>query len=352
LAPRLYPAVETELADFLIQAETYACSNASLTEFGFIEGCLLEAFQPESYFGALGPDFIRHRLGYYLGQPEKPFYGLEGILPFAAMVRFLPGDEELDSMLQLVNSHFRKHGFAMEGDRIVAETNYTLSYPLAVMARERNDPDLARMALTQIDATRARLRQPEAIALRAWTNGERAFVNWARGIAWYFYGLSRTLRTLNGFVDIPQDCVRDLLEAAEWILTLQRPDGLWGSFVDDPDTLPDTSGSAGIAAALAEVGQAHAKPAFIEAARKAAFGMKPYFSPDGLIGGSTQHNCGGEPLQRGNYRVYQTYTLGLFLQLIGHLGYRSQLKLRPRPLHEASSAAPLPGRKSEVHSLS
>lgn len=69
----------------------------------------------------------------------------------------------------------------------------------------------------------------------------------------------RSLEHLEGLADTT-DRKTELRLAADWALRWQRPDGLWGCFLDDPATLADTSGSDGIAAAVARAAKAGRAP--------------------------------------------------------------------------------------------
>jgi len=146
--------------------------------------------------------------------------------------------------------------------------------------------------------------------------GNRA---WARGIAWQMLGFARTLRELNHRSDLA-DCIKSFQQLAAWVLPYQRDDGLWSVFVDQPQLTPDTSGSAGIAAALA-IG---AQQGWLDedakvAAAKTLAGLKLHLTQDGFLGGVAQANKGGEGLQRGEYRVIYQMGMGLMAQLIAAL---------------------------------
>ncbi|MBC7927866.1 MAG: glycoside hydrolase family 88 protein, partial [Bryobacteraceae bacterium] len=82
----------------------------------------------------------------------------------------------------------------------------------------------------------------------------------------------------------------------------------------------DTSGSAGIAAALAigvREGWLDAKAR--SAAAKTLAGLRAHLTPDGFLGGVTQANKAGEGLQRGDYRVIYQMGVGIMGQLIAAL---------------------------------
>ena len=110
---------------------------------------------------------------------------------------------------------------------------------------------------------------------------------------------------------------------AKWIVPYQLPSGLWSVFVDEPRLRPDTSGTAGIAAALA-VGAAHGwlDDGVRAAAVECLAGLTPYLTPDGFLGGASQSNKGGPGLQRSDYRVIYQMGMGLMAQLIAALNGR------------------------------
>jgi rhamnogalacturonyl hydrolase YesR len=100
----------------------------------------------------------------------------------------------------------------------------------------------------------------------------------------------------------------------------QRDDGLWAAYVDDPGLAADTSGSAGIAAALALGARIGILPqAAAVAALRSLDGLQRHLTPDGFLGGATQANRGGEALQRSDYRVLSQMAMGLQAQLIAEL---------------------------------
>jgi rhamnogalacturonyl hydrolase YesR len=135
-------------------------------------------------------------------------------------------------------------------------------------------------------------------------------------------GLTRTIIALEGLLDVTA-AREEAVRLAKWIVPYQLPSGLWSVFVDEPRLRPDTSGSAGIAAALA-LGAAHGwlDDDACEAAVKCLDGLKPYLTPDGFLGGASQSNKGGPELQRSDYRVIYQMGMGLMAQLIAALNGR------------------------------
>lgn len=87
-------------------------------------------------------------------------------------------------------------------------------------------------------------------------------VHWARGNSWAAYTMSRALHIVE--VDHPSymkifDSLRDQLSS---LVRLQSVDGLWHTVLDDPTSYEETSGSAGIAAALVGYNEAVGAPLY------------------------------------------------------------------------------------------
>ena len=202
-----------------------------------------------------------------------------------------------------------------------AEGAYTVGYPLAVIAARTGREDLARWALRQITTRIELLPKDRDLYLRCpLKGGERTFRNWARAYAWYMLGLTRTWATLraSSFSGLPGMDVLwgEARRITSEALRFRQPDGLWTCFLDRPETGVDTSGSAGIAAAMAIGVRSGLLPEYLLApARKAENALAAYLTPDGLLSGVAQHNAGGEALQTGGYRVISQMGMGLLAQL-------------------------------------
>jgi rhamnogalacturonyl hydrolase YesR len=149
-----------------------------------------------------------------------------------------------------------------------------------------------------------------------------AFKNWCRGVAWYLLGMTRTLAVLKSARGGMADELRDeLRRASAWAVGLQGGDGLWRNFLDEHGSAADTSGSAGIAAALAlGVAEKLLPDANREPAERCLSALRGRLTPDGLLSGVAPSNKGGEELQRSDYRVLMQMGMGLMAQLQGALG--------------------------------
>jgi unsaturated rhamnogalacturonyl hydrolase len=250
---------------------------------------------------------------------DGKIYGIEGTLPFAALARLEPKHPLHDQVLAFWQSRRRPTGSIQDGDSMTSEGAYTVGYALAEIARARQSDELMLRALTQVRVRQARLLDGREFWRTYSDNGRRGNRNWARGIAWQILGLTRTLAVAKDRDDIT-DLIIHLQRFAQWAIALQRPDGLWSVFADEPTLSPDTAGSAGIAAALAK----GAKHGWLDdqakaAAKKTFAGLQPYLTPDGFLGGVSQSNKGGEGLQRSDYRSLYQMGMGLMAQLIAAL---------------------------------
>lgn len=105
-------------------------------------------------------------------------------------------------------------------------------------------------------------------------------IYWARGNSWAALTMARALAvvpvTHPSFMII-EGSLRDQLSA---LVRLQDESGLWHTVLDDPDSYLETSGSAGIAAALLGSGKMYNK--YVS---KAIVGILPRIGADGSVGG-------------------------------------------------------------------
>lgn len=333
LEPRLVPDGATDrMAAFFERL----ASRASAQTFGWMEGCVLDALHDlhvatgePRWRAALDAHFALfitsdNRLVYEdpRGRPaDGVIYGIEGALPFAQLAKIAAPEHPLLGLaLRFFREKLNAEGTFVVPETITSEGSYTIAYPLAVLARTRSDPGLARLSAGVLRVRRESLRRGDGLWLRHHVDGARSFRSWARGVAWYLLGLGLALEHLEGLADVA-DLKDEFLAAAGWALRHQRADGLWGCFLDEEATPPDTSGSAGIAAAFARGVCAGLLPAaeFEGAALRCRDALPAYLTPDGFLGGAAQSNRGGEALQRGPYRVLSPMAMGLMGQLCAAL---------------------------------
>ena len=115
-----------------------------------------------------------------------------------------------------------------------------------------------------------------------WDNVQKNHMSglfWARGNSWAAYTMAQALRHIDylypAFMQI-EGSLRDQLSA---LVRLQSPGGLWHTILDDPTSYEETSGSAGIAAALA----LNAHPLHRAALERAYQGVKGQIASDGSV---------------------------------------------------------------------
>ena len=328
----LVPGTADRMTEYLARMDSLACVQS----FSWQGGCVLDGLMDLSALPAHAHlrDATRRQLARYVIDGKLVYenhvsnisdgriYGIEGTLPFAALAQLEPQHPLLDLPLNFWARQRGAEDAILDGQHTSSEGCYTVGYPLAVIGKIRQDESLQQLALAQLRVRQARLfdgtmfwrtSEPKDGTLH---KGNRA---WARGIAWQLLGFARTLRELKHRSDLGE-LIASFQQLAAWVMPFQKADGLWSVFVDQPDLPPDTSGSAGIAAALA-IG---AQQGWLDAAAKSAAtktltGLQPHLTPDGFLGGVSQANKGGEPLQRGNYRVIYQMGMGLMAQLMAGL---------------------------------
>lgn len=102
---------------------------------------------------------------------------------------------------------------------------------------------------------------------------------WCRGNSWAAYTMAQALQHINylypAFMRI-EGSLRDQLSA---LVRLQAPEGLWHTILDDPTSYCETSGSAGIAGALA----LNNHPLHRKALEAAYQGIKGQIAEDGSV---------------------------------------------------------------------
>jgi rhamnogalacturonyl hydrolase YesR len=331
LAPHLLLDRPTNpLTEFFLRL----ASPASLQPFGWMEGCVLDGlhdlarstgeprFQAalESHLAAFFPGANQLVHEDPRGEPaDNRVTSIESTLPFAVLAQLDPAHPCLEIATAFWAGHTDAQGRIQDDGLLSAEGNYTVAYPLAVIGALRRDPTLLDAAAAQLRLRRSGLWHDGALALRRSDRGEYSFRNWTRGCAWYFLGLVRTLEHLAGR-DETSDLVAEVRSTAHFIRSFQRHDGLWGGFLDDPHALPDTSGSAGLAAALARGAAAGwLADEDLAAARQTWIGLQSHLTSDGFLGGASPSNRGGERLQRSSYRVLSPMGMGLMGQLAAAL---------------------------------
>lgn len=327
LLPHLLPVMDR------VPMEAFRQNLASLhsvQQFGWMEGCVLDGLYDLAQTGDTNAKEALHRhldLFFDEGQQlvyENPrsepvdgkIYGIEGTLPFAVLAKVDPRHPAL----RLLESFYLGRADRAE-EHLTTEGLYTVAYPLAVAARVSGREDLARLALLHLQNRQERLVSPNAVYQRGTAEGERSFRNWGRGVTWYLLGLVRALHELEQhppFRQLPglDDLKTELERAIGWAMGFQSGNGLWYAFIDEPGSGPDTSGSAGIAAAVGYAAKhGYGPKLYQDRLQKTLRSLTGYLTPDGFLTGTCQSNRAGEALQRNSYRVISQYASGLMGQL-------------------------------------
>lgn len=312
-------------ADFLDRL----CSLASLQTFSWKEGCVLDGLRALAQ-KSLHPEAasaIREHLDYFGYDTGHLVYEtpwsrrvsnelttIETTLPFAEVARLDIDHPWIDLVLDFWGHLMEKHGQIREPEMISSEGAYTVAYPMTVIARLRGQEKWLGLAEGLLFDTYQSLVQPEGIYLRHYTDGRRTHRNWARGLAWLLLGHAQTL--LNQETPTPR-LIEQFQRLAQFAARHQLENGLWACFVDEPHVAPDTSGSAGIAAALslgAKAGLLTSEYGLRASRSKSA--LLQSLTKEGFLDGCSQSNKGGEELQRSDYRVALPYAMGMLGVLV------------------------------------
>ena len=304
-------------------------SSASLTSYGWMAGSVFDGLAalaarepPDNRFRrTLDEQLVRM---FPEERPPRTSFSVEFTLGYAQLARHRPRHPELASVVAYWQAKLRSSptGAITENLTTTAEGNYTVAWPLAVIAREWNQPDLAELAVHELRHRRDRLVGSDgAIWLRhrQGSDAPHSFRLWSRGVAWYFLGL---VRTVDALPVAPADLVTEIQRTAGYLLALQREDGAWGLFADDPATASESSGTAGIAAALAiGVRRGWLGEREVLAARRALVGLESRLTPDGFLPGTAPENKreGGEAFQRKSKGYIMQIGMGLMAQLVAEL---------------------------------
>jgi unsaturated rhamnogalacturonyl hydrolase len=320
--------------------ESYLESMASLSSlqpFGWLEGCVLDGlYALRKEVGAERADsVIDAHLSQYVDtegrlryedlkgrKADGAFTTIEATLPLAVIVKHRSDHPVVKEALVFWDTQgANERGAIIDGDTITAEGVYTVAYPLAVIATQLARKDLAELAIRQALLRRDWLAKDIHVYLRYHQRrGTHTFRSWSRAFAWYMLGMTRTWIELKGsdYAGLPgvDEMEKELLRVAEVALAWRQQEGLWSCFLDEPGTGIETSGSAGIATALA-LGSKHGllPPEYLDAAVESLNALETYLTPDGILSGVSQHNAGGMELQVGGYRVLSQMGMGLMAQL-------------------------------------
>lgn len=325
--------------------ERRLCSLGAVAELGWISGCVQDglwalwqrARAQEPARGERAPQFAAGlaRLMDAFFTPTGVSYqsprsepiddylnNVEGGLPWAVLARLQPEHPAIEIALRF----FRERQQENHRDHFTCEGNYTFTYPMLVIGLQRGMDALVQAAWENYRLWQTQLRQPEGIYLRANAAG-RTYRNWARAWCWYLLGQVRALQAAaEAGAHLPADRLEDVRQVVAAAIALQRADGLWSNFLDESGQMPDTAGSAGIAAAMAEAARAGwLQGDLAEAAGQAAgrcwASLLDHLTADGYLMGVAPSNKaeGGTSLQRQPERSMQQFGLGLMASLAAAL---------------------------------
>ena len=304
----------------------------SIQAFGWREGAVLDGlWQIYSRKGdTKALEAIKQHLALYFDDAENLVYensqsfpwdnridGIESTIPFATLARIDSSHPILNTVVEAWQAYTKPNGMVIDGKMISAEGCYTVAYPMAVIGKALQRNDLKQKALEQLKH-RFVLIDDNQFYLRS-TAGNYTYPNWARGAAWFLLGFARTISELKGEVQ-DEEVIPKFQEGVKIALSMQREDGLWNCFMHHPESLPDTSGSAGIAAAIMTgIQDGFLHESYKGHAEKCWTGLQKYLTPDGYLKGVAQDNRGGMKLQEGDYRVIGQMGMGLMGQLYAAL---------------------------------
>jgi rhamnogalacturonyl hydrolase YesR len=323
------PAFCTETADLTTRLKESAArlKENALAQFSWMGGCVLDGLNEmhkvhpdqgwDKALTSWASHFISPERDLLYQNPrglevKNAFLNIEATLPVAILTGH-PGFEKIGLYARVMwNERTREDGAVTDGDS-TAEGCYTVAYPMAALAVSEKDEALKESVITQLRTRKEKLFQKGNLYLRN-NEGTMSFENWTRGICWYILGNYRCLTLLGD--SYPDDLMDHFKERCHWIISKQRPDGLWNNFLREEGFPPDSSGSAGIAAALAG---AYRKDLLgeeaLEAAKRCFDGLCSLLEPDGWLSSVAPNNKRGEKEQHTHLRTMEPFALGLFAQL-------------------------------------
>jgi len=301
-------------------------SIRTLAPFGWEEGCSIDALEQlrQGPHNTIATTALRHRFRAIRAldhnwSGKKQMHSIESTLPFAALAKLDPNHPVLNNVIDFWDSRLRDHGVIADFST-TAEGAYTIAYPMAVFSDVLDRKDLATEALKQLRLRITGLTDNNDLYLRQRPDTlSRSYKNWARAYSWYMLGITRTINAIRHDLDT-SDLRAEFKRISDIALQYQRADGLWPCYLDQPHILPDTAGSAGIAAAIAEGVRSKILPTEYGASLPKTWNtLLTYLTPDGLLTGVSQSNKGGDALQESNYRVMLSIGAGLMGQLYASL---------------------------------
>lgn len=273
--------------------------------------------QLSTYFKEDG-SFVRED---FYGRPvDNRAGGVEEQGPFAVLALENPNHPAIRFFEESIDRYYVDEVACVASSAVVAESAYNIAYPMAAIAIQWDSKDLLQKAFQQLRMTQKFLSREDDLWLRYYfKEKENGFRNWSRGVAWYMLGLVRTLALLDP-QDRPEDLVAEVKRISYWVARHQNEDGLWPCFLKETEVSSDTSGSAGIAAAIAiAVKSGMLDSDMLSVASKTAGALENYLAPGGWLRGASQSNKSqthAMDIQRMDYRVIAPWGMGLYAQLL------------------------------------
>ena len=317
------------------------CSERSLQPFSWLEGCVLDGLH-ELYVrknDRAAYDTLQIHINRYLVDEENlisvdlfarprdnTFNNLETGNNFALIAQYRPAHPSVDLFLEFCKKRFDPD-MKFLPDHLTQEGLYTLAYPLTVLGNTRKDPKLLEMGLIEAEERIKHLIIEDSIyRMGSRTKGvEELNRNWSRGVVWFLLGLVRTAEQLTNSPLKNDPRVARLIDVykdtSAIVLRYQQKDHSWKAFMHLENTFYETSGTAGLAAALAIGHRLGWLPEFDKRRlNKVYLRLLKSMTPDGFLTHTTQHNAGSyELMQMGEYRVISQYTLGFIGQIKANL---------------------------------
>lgn len=184
----------------------------------------------------------------------------------------------------------------LESITFTPQSAYLHAYPLAILARTLNRPELTERALSILrEVSKQKLSM------------------WSRDVGLYTLGLVRTLLELP---TVDEELRAEVERLCAWVVQYQSKPGLWATYVDDLKTPPDTMGTAAIATALALAYTKKLIPTrYAVEVNSAVQVLKQFLTPDGFLTGAAPL-YEDEALQRSDYRVISQVGMGFLAQLL------------------------------------
>ena len=244
--------------------------------------------------------------------------GIESTIPYAILARISPHHPILKTVIKAWDKYAQNNGMITGGTTITAEGCYTVAYPMAVIGKAWNQPDLQKRAIEQLKH-RFVLIEGGNLNLRYNTsNGTYAYKNWARGAAWILLGFAKTMAELKDEIQ-DQKVINKFKEGVDYAISMQQKNGLWNGFMHT-NNAPDISGSTGISTAiLIGIREGFLPKSYRQYAEKCWTALPDFLTPDGLLTGVSQDNRGGMKLQQSDYRVIAQMGMGLMAQLYAEI---------------------------------